>query len=92
MSLSAVVVWVAEVIGKKKLGDLLETRSKREIRSLYRALADVQDQRDELAEVARLLARVEAQRDAVQSAAMRLSVENAELRAEIAALKAATNP
>jgi len=89
MSLSAVVVWLAEVVGKKKIGDLLESRDKRKLRSLYRAFADAQDQNDELAEVARLLARVEEQRDFAQAETMRLNVENAELRRVIAELTAA---
>lgn len=89
MSLSAVVIWLAETIGKKKIGDLLETPDRRNLRSLQRALADAHESLDELAEVARLLARVEAQRDAAQREAMRLSIDNADLRREIAALKAA---
>jgi hypothetical protein len=52
MSLSPVVLWLAEAIGKRKLNELLDGRDKAEGRILRRALADSQNQRDELAGVA----------------------------------------
>jgi hypothetical protein len=92
MSLSPVVLWLAEAIGKRKLNELLDGRDKAEGRILRRALADSQNQRDELAGVAEMFAEIFDPRDALQATVIRLELENSGLRAEIAMLKAAANP
>ena len=54
-----------------------------ELRSARKALAESQERREELEEVARLLERTAGQRDAYFEELVRLRAENVALRAEV---------
>ncbi len=86
----AVLLWIAEAIGKKRLGDAFESGAKQEIRMLRRALLESQQHRDEYDGMEGLLDRTMVQRDALQLENIRLRLENRDLRAELAALKLAS--
>lgn len=87
MGVEAALLWLLEVVGKKKIGDLLAPRDERALRSTARALEDSQNERDELAGVAQILTAALEQRDALQLEVFALRVENQHLKDELAALR-----
>ena len=88
----AAPVWLLEVVGKKKIGDLLAPTAQRQLRIVSRALEDAQRDHDELADVARLLATAHADRDRLEIEVSQLRVEIARLNAELAAERAVATP
>ena len=83
----AALVWLVEVIGKKKIGDLLTSGDARASRAVQRALIESQDKLDEMADMARGYAAALEQRDALHLENLKLRIENNTLRTELAALK-----
>lgn len=88
MSVPPIVIWLADVVGKRTLNELFTRGDKRELRTMRRALADSQNMTDELRGIERHFDALYGQRDAMQSTVARLEIENAELRLEVVALKA----
>lgn len=87
MGVEAALLWLLEVVGKKKIGDLLTARPTRELQTLGRALEESHNVRDDLLDTARLLTDVALQRDSLQLQVFELRLENQKLRDEPAAAR-----
>ena len=81
-------LWVIDKAGSKQIDNWLESESSQTIRTLQRALLESQDKRIELEDLDAILRVVSKQRDAFQALALKLGIENSDLKAEIDRLKA----